>query len=241
MPEDTDGGHAAVPPPQFTLRSLLVTQAACAVLLALLIVAGVWGVLIAFLGTLTLWLVRVRPELAAARRVAVDLAGGIVLPALCFLYDPGILWQGHSPELRAYFTLAAAWQILLLAAWQIVGRTTRSFAAVFAGALYTGMAIAITMGLALLQATLLGMIFLVGLLGFVPFLTALVYGRNASQAFKLSGGTADRMPQAARMALGVLVALLVPLLLSVTLGPWALGLLDSLRPESFLSSPRGIL
>jgi hypothetical protein len=68
---------------------------------------------------------------------------------------------------------------------------------------------AVGFGIALLLFSLLGLLFYgLGALGFIPFLTAVVYGRNAAKALRSDDGGQPL----ARILLGILIAIAVPML-----------------------------
>ena len=55
---------------------------------------------------------------------------------------------------------------------------------ILAGALMTAAYLAAAIGIAILPMSIIGLVFIVGILGFTPFLTAFVYGRNAIAALR---------------------------------------------------------
>lgn len=198
MPDDTDQARyepayqprGALPPAelvhaplQFSVRSLLIAQTVCAVLLALLIVLGIWGALAALVATVVLAAVKVRPERVAGKRLIVDVSGGIVLPLLCVGYAPGLAVARDGSG--AWVCLLVGYQILLMAAWQLAGRLTPRFNGFFVGGLSIGVVAATLIGLTLLPLAVIGTLMLgLGLLGFTPFLTAVVFARNARRAWR---------------------------------------------------------
>lgn len=140
------------------------------------------------------------PELAPARHTqtatqrlsalvarpipALDLWFGILLPVLCFALDPGFVNGSIPTFLMPQFPLAAlalcAVSMLALLLWHVGGRNLPGIAAILAGVLSAGGVVALLVGFSLLPYSLLGIFIGIGVLGFVPFLTAFVYGRAAA-------------------------------------------------------------
>jgi hypothetical protein len=179
----------AARPLQFSLRSLLIAQAVCAALLALVIVLGIWAALLTLVVTAIVAVMEVRPEHAAGRRLIVDLSAGIVLPILCFTFDPGILFSTDARGAAA--SLVIGYQILLMATWQVVGRLTPRLNGFFAGGLSVGAVVATCIALMLTPLGVIGVVLWgLGLLAFTPWLTAWVFARNALRAWRepLAGG-----------------------------------------------------
>ena len=205
------------PPFQFGIGSLLILQAVVAVFFAMLMTAGIFAVLVLFIALLVYCMIRPKPENVAMKRAVVDVCGGLILPALCFIYDPFVLHLVGSG--RGFLVFAVLLPMLCLATWLIWGRWLVRFGGLFAGVLGVGYAASFVIGILLLPATFFGTIFLlIGLLGFVPFLTARVLRRNASESYrrckKAFGGT-----RSVRLSLvGVVVAIGVPVLLTACFG-----------------------
>ncbi|NQU26429.1 MAG: hypothetical protein HQ567_34520 [Candidatus Nealsonbacteria bacterium] len=231
MSELTESPIDQNPPPlQFSLRSILIVQAVVAAFLGALLLAGVFAVLAAFVATLIFAAVRARPQRLASKRMIVDLMGGVVLPCLCLWYDP-FVFRGNTggvvPAALAAVPLAIVLQIVVLAFWLVAGPWLGRFAATVAGVLWCGVIMAGLLGIVLLPMSLLGTLLAagVGLLGFVPFLTAVVFARNAVRATRQARRT---LPQrlGVWVVIGALLAVAAAMLISRTIGP-ALG--DMLR------------
>jgi len=120
-----------------------------------------------------------------------DWCMGVVLPMVCFYFDPivfrtGEIFDGgflHSYQYPAYSLAFLA--IMANMAWLLWGeRMGRPFAAVVVLILGSASLAALLIGIVLLPFSLIGMFFLVGFLGFTPLLSAVVYGRNAFRAMR---------------------------------------------------------
>jgi hypothetical protein len=99
-----------------------------------------------------------------------DVLFGIFAPLLCFAFDPGVMFGG--------LTVAGLSMIALLVLLVLGGRW-RKFDAVLAGILFAGAAVSFAVALCPLPASMMGLLFVVGALCFLPFFTAIVCLRNA--------------------------------------------------------------
>jgi len=114
---------------------------------------------------------------------------GVIMPTVCFAFDPGIfrnepargaLFGDYTPF--AYllsFTLIMATMAMLL-----FGDKFKSFNAILSGLFMAGGITALVIGVFLFPFSLIGLIFLIGILGFTPLLTSFVYLRNARRTFR---------------------------------------------------------
>jgi hypothetical protein len=75
-------------------------------------------------------------------------------------------------------------EIIALAVWLALGSRAAEWCGVLAGIMLAGALFSLVIGIVLLPFSLFGLIFLIGVLGFTPFLTAFIYLRNARRALK---------------------------------------------------------
>lgn len=131
-------------------------------------------------------------------QTAFDVLFGIVAPILCFVFDPIVFRSAEFgpplfPNYQGFVYLVSGIEILLLSVWLVWGRHLQPATRIAGGVLMSGAIVSGVIGLVLLPFSLLGLSLGIGALGFIPFLTALVYLRNAKSAFqsarssKLSG------------------------------------------------------
>lgn len=173
-----------------------------------------------------------RPPASGAQTVF-DVLFGVVAPILCFYFDPGILRSSGFilgvapaifPQYAGFIYSGSAIEILLLIAWLVCGRRLETAAHLAGGMLMAGAIFSALIGIVLLPFTMLGLTIGIGVFGFVPFLTALVYLRNARSAFRLAAKPAEtpettKLSQPARGMTG----LRRPLLATLAGGVLALG------------------
>ena len=141
-----------------------------------------------------------RPPTTNAQTVF-DVLFGVVAPILCFVFDPGILKSGGVgfddgagmfSEFQGFVYLVSGLEILLLLVWLVWGRQLQSATHLLGGVLMAGAIFSGLIGTVLLPFTLIGLFLGIGVFGFVPFLTALVYLRNARSAFQVAAKPLDR-------------------------------------------------
>jgi hypothetical protein len=125
---------------------------------------------------------------------AFDLTFGIVLPVFCFVFDP-IVFSGRGeyggglyPQGQFYVYTFSALEMVALGAWLCAAAGGGHRPAALAGVLLAGSLFSFVVGMAILPFSLLGLLFIIGVLGFVPFLTAFVYLRNGWRAANSVGG-----------------------------------------------------
>jgi hypothetical protein len=115
-----------------------------------------------------------------------DLWFGILLPILCFVCDPGFMagWlrSGAIFEFPLVVRVLCAIAMLALALWWVRGDAFPALDSILAGALIAGGILALTIGISMLPLTVFGLLFILGLIGFIPFLTAFVCIRGAVRA-----------------------------------------------------------
>lgn len=231
-------------PVQFGIRAVLLLQALAAGALSLLMWLDLAGVFILFIATILVMFWRVSPGAARARRVFSDLLAGALMPIICVFFDPGVLRDtqaGFVPgffdfrflsgtELGTTLILAVLVQVGMLLLWQLMPRGAASIAGFFLGSLAVGTLLAVLIGVCILPLTLIGALLIVGFLGTMPFLTAIVYLRNLISATRMAlsnaGGHLPRLTFAITM--GVVVAVGLPLLLNEICGRELAGYLRSL-------------
>ncbi|HVF44768.1 MAG TPA: hypothetical protein VM936_17220 [Pyrinomonadaceae bacterium] len=153
-------------------------------------------------------------------QVRFDVIFGLVLPVLCFAFDP-IVFRGDTElvggdgvyrQVRLFAYTASAIEMATLACWLFVIRRHPAWSRPAGGVMAAGALFSFALGVAILPFSVLGMLFVgVGALGFIPFVTALVYLRNARRALRLNrAGSPVRGGASAAFAFGLAFALGTP-------------------------------
>src|SRR6185436_11939312 len=111
-----------------------------------------------------------------------------------------------------------ALEITALCLWFIFGGSLRFVSAFIGSLLIWGGIASASIGLILLPFSLFGITFFgIGLLGFTPFVTAVVYWRNGFRAWNAASGNSPLPLRAGSLFLSLVVALGVPVVVSTTI------------------------
>lgn len=137
------------------------------------------------------WPRQFQPETTVPQTVA-DLLFGVILPLLCFIFDP-VVFRGNFVlgrpilgEVRFLAYMTAFIEIATLLVWLLRRECLGAHAVAVSGFLYAGALVSLLIGICILPLTLIGIAFFgIGLLGFIPFVTAFIFLRNARRAFNL--------------------------------------------------------
>jgi hypothetical protein len=153
-----------------------------------------------------------RPRTAA--QLTFDLVFGIFAPIACFIFDP-IVFQsviGGAPLLPEYQTityLISGFEIAVLCFWLVFREGPELQNAVIGGALFLGGSFCLVIGIVLLPFSVMGLLVGIGVFGFIPFLTAIVYLRNGLRCLRANKGS-DLFTRAAGIICGAIVVLGLP-------------------------------
>ena len=123
-----------------------------------------------------------------------DVILGIVAPALCLWFDPFFFritgpcnTPIYGPVAHFVFT-GVGFGAMTLIIWLIFGERLGKAHGLFAGVFFAGVLVASGVGIGLFPFSVIGLAALcLGALGFIPFVAALVYLRQALLAWRLSG------------------------------------------------------
>ncbi len=167
-------------------------------------------------------------NLDAHRLGPIEIAFGIVGPVLCLLVDPCVFKTaadpilGLGPDPTFPHWRAAAWAFTLLQcgallAYVFVKPRRAVWHALFGGLFLLGALVAFGIGVVLAPMSLIGTLFMgIGLLGFIPFVTAIVFLRRGLHAIGRGRVWRGRLAP-----LAVLVGMAVGL--GTPVGTWGAG------------------
>jgi hypothetical protein len=149
-------------------------------------------------------------------QVMFDVVFGILMPVVCFYFDPGIISGGtvrsFSPMLPhavLVYSLSAI-AISTLVVWLCFARRIKATGAIIAGVFVSGAVYSFTIGIIILPLTIVGLLFIIGILGLVPFVTGFVYLRNAIRAIRSANAFLGRPSLATAVSVGLLIAAGLP-------------------------------
>jgi hypothetical protein len=123
--------------------------------------------------------------------------GGVIGPVICLLLDPIVFrGEGYLADIATISYISIAIGVVVFTLWIASTSCNPIISHIIGGILLGGSLVALLFGLVLLPASILGILFWgMGLLGFIPFLTAVAFfeqGRRAIRAHtnSLSGAVA---------------------------------------------------
>ncbi len=147
-----------------------------------------------------------------------SVAFGIVAPIICFALKP-ILLAGDAFELPGLRFIDTFWifgygviglGIATLSLWLWRGTRLGVWCGVVSGVLAVCALFAGGLGLVLLPFSLIGLLVLIGVLGFVPFLTATTFARNARRAFVHARSVLGEPKAMGSLILGAILVVGIP-------------------------------
>jgi hypothetical protein len=92
----------------------------------------------------------------------------------------------------------------------VLGTRTRALSGAAFGVLLAGSVLSFLIGFIILPLTFIGLFFIIGVLGFVPFLTAFVYFRNAVRCLRQRDARDSRPLFIGTMLLGAILVTSIP-------------------------------
>lgn len=145
---------------------------------------------------------------------------GVILPVICFVFDP-IVFKGKAwgvavlGNYKPFAYLLSFVSIMAIAAWLIWGAKLKWLNGFLAGLFFIGGLISLGVGIVLIPISLMGLIILVGVLGFTPLFTALVFLRNAFRAVQSSKTILEESVLIYSVAFGAIFGFVVPWVVNV--------------------------
>ncbi len=145
---------------------------------------------------------RTRPQLVF------DLIFGVLVPTYCVIrdLDEGMVFSEGG--LLARWNLTGYLSIVIGVALLLFYAASQRHSLVLSGMLWGSATFASLLGLRLLPLSIIGLLFVIGILGFAPFLTAFVFSRNAYRCYRNSSSKLE--PRKARiLAFSIAVIIIV--------------------------------
>jgi len=172
-------------------------------------------------------------------QVAFDLIFGVIAPVFCVLVDPivfvGEIGLFRSWCLMAYLEIAVG--IVALGYYLL----TRHASSLLSGVLFAGAIFSLLLGILLLPCSFWGLIIIIGLFGFTPFLTGFVFMRNGCRCLEGLSPRVTRIAARRAVTLGIILTLLVPVGLQVTASHLIKRAIVALQSDSERDFVRAVL
>jgi hypothetical protein len=140
-----------------------------------------------------------------------DWAYGVAIPLVCVAADPIVFRQhGLLGNYKPFAYLLSAVSILAMAAWLLWGKRLRWLIAPVAGLFIAGSGVSMIVGIILFPFSLVGVLILIGFLGFTPLVSSFVYLRNGVRALVTSETFLGSRVVWQWALLGAMFALVIP-------------------------------
>ncbi|HKA21419.1 MAG TPA: hypothetical protein VKN18_24285 [Blastocatellia bacterium] len=143
----------------------------------------------------------------------IEILFGILLPLLCFYFDPGIIRGAISEPLAHKEVLVyslSALSMLSLLMWLTFEDRANKGSVVLGGVMLAGAICSFSIGVLILPITIIGLFLVIGVLGFIPFFTGWVYLRNALDAIRAGKTSSTTLARVGVAALVTLLAIGIP-------------------------------
>jgi hypothetical protein len=123
------------------------------------------------------------------KQKAFDWIFGVIMPVICFVFDPiffksvffGVAILG---VFKPFAYILSFVTVMAMSTWLIWGARLKWLNAPLAGLFLISGVVSFVIGVVLLPFSLIGLIILIGVLGFTPFLSAIIFLRNAYRAYQ---------------------------------------------------------
>lgn len=146
---------------------------------------------------------------------------GVIMPSICFFFDPIVFtttMSGERPLLGGVRILANVLSftaILAMMAWLLFGEKLKGFNAVLSGLFAVSAGFSLLVGIMIAPYSLLGLIILIGALGFTPLFTSFVYFRNAVRTFRFAESFMEQATLLYTLLLSALASVVIPYLFNL--------------------------
>lgn len=143
-----------------------------------------------------------------------DWVFGVIIPVVCFAFDPVVfnsfLEKSLLGKFRPFAYVLSYVSIMAVIGWFLLGERLKWLNAFLAGLFGVSAIISFALGILLLPFSLIGLIFLIGVLGFTPFFSGAVYLRNAVWAFRAARPFLEKRVVISSFLLGAVFSIAIP-------------------------------
>ena len=144
---------------------------------------------------------------------------GVIMPVICFMFDPIVFKTNMGTALigtyKPFAYLLSFVSVMAMLAWLMWGAELKWFSAFLAGLFLVSGIISLGIGIVLFPFSLIGLIFLIGILGFTPLFTAIVFLRNAFRAFQTAKPFLEKGVLIRAFVLAAIFSAVVPAIINI--------------------------
>ena len=110
---------------------------------------------------------------------------GVILPVICFAFDPIVFTNAtFLGNYKAFAYILSFVSVMAISAWLIWGAKLKWLNAILAGLFIIGSVVSLGIGIVIFPISVLGLIVLIGALGFTPLFCSIVFLRNSVRALR---------------------------------------------------------
>ena len=136
---------------------------------------------------------------------------GVIFPVVCFTFDPIVFTnETYLGDYKSFGYIFSFVSVMAMSAWLVWGAKLKGFNAVLAGLFSVGSVVALGIGIIIFPISLLGLIILIGALGFTPLFTTVVFLRNSIRAFRMAKPFLEKKTLVYAFSLAALFSAVVP-------------------------------
>jgi hypothetical protein len=144
---------------------------------------------------------------------------GVMLPLACIYFDPFVFRtrMDHAllERVQIFAYVLSSVSIMGMVSWLLWREKLEWLSGVLAGLFFAAAIVSLGVGLILLPFSMIGLIVLLGALGFTPLLTSLIFLRNGVRAARAASPLFERSTLTYVIALTGLVSLVIPYVLNM--------------------------
>lgn len=145
---------------------------------------------------------------------------GILLPAICFFFDPIVfetqgLGGAFLGKYKPFAYVLCYFSLFAMSLWLSLGEKLKGLSVFFSGLFLVGGVISLIIGIILLPFSLLGLFIVIGILGFTPLFTAFVFIRNMIRSFHSAESSFKKSRLLTLFFASALISFILPLTVNI--------------------------
>lgn len=159
---------------------------------------------------------------ATKKQKIFDWIFGVILPVVCCYFDPHVfkttMWGMNGAilgEIKPFAYILSFVSIMMLLMFLLWGEKLKWFNGFLCGLFSIGALISLSVGILLFPFSLLGLIILIGALGFTPLFASFVYFRNAIRAYEFSLPILSKSVLINSLILSAILSFVLPYLINL--------------------------